>query len=493
MADDVVTIRAGSVRGEGDDRVVRFLGIPYAAPPAGERRWRPPVAPSPWDGVRAASTAGPAARQPTGGPMAGLVPGMDVGDQGDDCLSVNVWTPATDGARRPVMVWLHGGAFSLGAGSLPAYDGTRLAAEQDVVVVTCNYRLGCFGFLHLEDPSACPNAGLLDQIAALRWVRDEITGFGGDPQNVTVFGESAGGGSVLSLLSMPAATGLFQRAIVQSGATDLLLDRAAATEVGEAFSRAAGVEPGDVAALRALPADRLVEAQAETAAGLYATVGTMPFHPCVDGRVLPWSWLDAARQGVNPVPLVIGTTRDEMGLFARMDPKVAALDADGLARRLDRQGLDPTLVVSAYAEAGLDQPPAVWTRVQTDVQMWAPALRILEARAAHAPAWTYRFDWPAADPRMGAAHGVDIPFPFGTTEQWSDFLHDPAGAAELSATIRAAWASFARTGDPSTPDLAWPSYDLERRPTLVLDGSPHVEDDPDAPVRRLWTEDVAPA
>lgn len=481
--DVIVSIGGGKVRGRRADGVDAFLGVPYAEAPAGERRWQAPEPRRPWDGTLDATAHGPAAWQPTGGPLDGLVPGMDVGPQGDDCLRLAVWTPAADEGHRPVMVWIHGGAFTVGAGSLPAYDGACLAAEQDVVVVSVNYRVGALGFLHPTDPSATPNTGLLDQVEALRWVRREIAAFGGDPDAVTIFGESAGGGSVLSLLSMPATSGLFQRAIVQSGATGLLLDPEKAAEVLSVLCRNAGVADGDVEALRALPVEDLLAAQQATSAELIFTIGTMPFHPSVDGEVLPQSWLDAARSGVNAVPLLIGTTADEMGLFASMDPNAHLLDADGLARRLDRTGLDPATVVGAYATAGITEPPAIWRRFQTDQQMWVPMLRIAEGRAAHAPVFSYRFDWPAGADAT-AVHGADIPFAFGTTDGWAGFLHELEGAAALSATIRSHWAAFARSGDPSTADRSWPTYDPDGdRATLFLDADPRVVADPDAPVR----------
>ncbi len=492
MADDdrmTATTAAGRVRGLGSARTTAFLGIPYAEAPTGDRRWAPPVPRAPWPDIRDSVAHGPACWQPSGGPLDALVPGMGSPLQGDDCLSVNVWTPAADDGRRPVMVWVHGGAFSLGAGSLPVYDGSRLAAEQDVVVVTFNYRLGAQGFLVLDDPSCTPNVGLLDQVEALAWVRDNIEGFGGDPANVTVFGESAGGGGVLSLLSMPAASGLFHRAIVQSGATDLLLDRDRAAHVAEAFARAAGVEPADTAALRSLPGPAVVDAQAGAAATLFATVGTMPFHPCVDGQVMPRTWLDAARDGINPVPLIIGTTRDEMALFAGFDPSAADLDDEGLARRLARLGaLDAVGTTQAYRAGGLDDPPAIWSRVQTDTAMWLPAVAIAEARSAHAPVWMYRFDRPAANPALGACHGVDIPFPFGTLDAsgWSEFLGDPDGASRLSATVRSLWSSFARDGAPSAPGVTWGGYGPDRRDTLVLADEVRLVTDPDHDIRLRW-------
>jgi len=483
-----VETRSGAVRGSAGSGHHAFLGIPFAAAPTGDLRWAPPQPASAWTGVRDATAFGPAAWQPTGGPLDGLVPGMGSEDQGEDCLSLNIWTPAPDSACRPVMVWIHGGAFSLGAGSLAAYDGTTLCTRTDTVVVTINYRVGALGFLVLDDETAAANVGILDQIESLKWIRDNIAAFGGDPDNVTIFGESAGGGSVLSVLSAPSARGLFHRAIVQSGATDLMFDRDRARLVLEAFARCAGVDPDDVSALRALQPAQVLAAQAQAAGELFATVGTMPFHPCVDGDVMPFTWQQAAEAGVSTVPLIIGTTRDEMALFASFDPAAASLDAAGLHARLSNLGRDPEALLAAYAETGTTEPPAVWGRINTDKAMWLAALRVAAAYAEHAPVWMYRFDWTAANPSLGAPHGVDIPFPFDTIEVggWDRFVSDPTEAHELAATMQSLWSRFARTGDPSIETTDWPRYDTERRSTLILGRDVRVEDDPNGIVRRAW-------
>lgn len=409
-------------------------------------------------------------------------------DQSDDCLHLNVWTPSVDDSR-PVLVWIHGGAFSLGAGSLSVYDGARLAAATNTVVVTINYRLGALGFMVIDDPSCTPNVGLLDQVAALEWVRDNITAFGGDPDNVTVFGESAGGGSVLSLLSMPSALGLFQRAIVQSGATELLLDRRKAQLVTEAVARAAGLNGVDVEALRSLPGPQLIEAQATASMELFGTVGTMPFHPVVDGVVLPHTWLEAASSGFNPVPVIIGTNRDEMDLFKMFDPDAGSLTADGLRTRLETVGGNVAALVDAYRATGASEPPEAWRRANTDIAMWMPAVRIAEARSTHGPTWMYRFDWEAASPDLGAAHGVDIPFPFTTidVDGWDAFISDPEQAMSLASLMQRSWADFAREGVPSLGDADWPSYSRESRTTAIFGREVSVEHDPNGAVRQAWT------
>ena len=482
-----VSIANGILQGRSTPGSTAFLGIPFAEPPVGPLRWAPPSPALAWTGTRDATTFGPAPWQPSGGPLDGLVPGMGSDEQSDDCLNLNVWTPSVDDSR-PVLVWIHGGAFSLGAGSLSVYDGSRLAAATNTVVVTINYRLGALGFLVIDDPSCTPNVGLLDQVAALEWVRDNISAFGGDPDNVTIFGESAGGGSVLSLLSMPSAVGLFQRAIIQSGATDLLLDRDKAQLVAEAVARAAGLETVDVDALRAMSGAQIIEAQANAAMELFGTVGTMPFHPVVDGVVLPHTWLEAASSGFNPVPVIIGTNRDEMDLFKMFDPQAGSLTTDGLRTRFEAVGGNVDALIDAYRSTGASEPPEAWRRANTDIAMWLPALRIAEARSAHGPTWMYRFDWEASSPDMGSPHGVDIPFPFTTidVDEWDTFVSDPEQAMSLASLMQRSWADFAAEGVPSLGDQDWPSYSADERATAILGRDVTVERDPNRQVRQAW-------
>jgi para-nitrobenzyl esterase len=487
MRDVVVDTHSGPVVGEDLGTAVIFRGIPYAAPPVGELRFAAPRPHPGWDGVLDATAFGAAAPQRDVGPLSGLVPGMaPTVPLDEDCLTLNIWTPGTDGltTSRPVMVWFHGGAFQLGASSLEVYDGERLCADEDVVVVTVNYRLGILGFLLLDDDTCSPNCGILDQLVALRWVQANIEAFGGDPDRVTIFGESAGGGSVLSLLASPLATGLFGAAIVQSGASSQFLPRRRAAKVATALFEHLGITDGDVAALRAVPWPQLLDAQLALGAALLGTVGTMPFHPTDDGEVLPVPWDEARRLGINAhVSLLIGTTAHEMRLFVDLDPTVEDLDRDGLAARVRAFGLDPAPVLAAYEERLFEHTWADrWFAVQTDVAMWLPALAVAEGHAAHShDVWMYRFDWPAADPRLGACHGIDIPFPFGTIDRagWDGFVAEPDEAQWLSARIRHHWAGFARNGDPG-----WPRYDTAARTTMVFDVEDHIVGDPHSTCRQ---------
>ncbi|MGE3327693.1 MAG: carboxylesterase/lipase family protein, partial [Acidimicrobiia bacterium] len=322
FADDrVVTVSSGSLRGERFDGGLVLRGIPYASPPVGPRRFRPPEPAEAWSGVRDATAYGDIARQ-MATPLEALN-GNDLRAQSEDCLSLNVWTPACDGGRRPVMVWIHGGAFLTGSGATPTFDGSSFAREHDIVVLTINYRLNVFGFLHLGgiDPSevGSGNCGLLDQIAALEWVKENISRLGGDPANVTLFGESAGAMSVGILLATPAARGLFRKAILQSGAASSTVDLETAQHAAEQLLARLGLstDADPIASLRALPADDVLAAYVDTVRHLSASIpperAGFLFAPVVDGAVLPVDPLTALRQGASSdVAVMIGTNADEM-------------------------------------------------------------------------------------------------------------------------------------------------------------------------------------
>jgi carboxylesterase type B len=417
--------------------------------------------------------------------MAATLPGTDIERTDEDCLYLNVWAP-TGATSAPVMVWLPGGAFVTGGAAIPLYDGTQLAARHGVVVVTVTYRVGALGFAVV--PGATPNRGLLDQLAALRWVRDSVDVFGGDAGNVTVFGESAGGGSVVHLLAMPWAQGLFRRAIVQSGATDHTLTADQAMSVGARFTRALG---RDLAA----PVGRVIGAQHEAMLAAMVEVGPMPFHPFVDGEVI------ASRPiGAMPdagVDLLIGTTRDEMRMF--LDPGLPELDRDRVVRRARRylgslgapDDAAESLVGCYEADPHLPLAADTWSAIQTDGEMRRPADAMAEAHTKGGPTFVYRFDQPLAGrlAHLWACHGSDLPYPFGTLGPagWPDVAGP--GAATLSDAMQAAWAEFARGGDPSCGEVGdWPEYDVDRRATMLLAPEPRVVDDPDGARRRRWAE-----
>jgi para-nitrobenzyl esterase len=416
--------------------------------------------------------------------------GTGAEEHGEDCLYLNVWTPAADGRRRPVMVWIHGGAFIMGSGSAGLYSGAHLARRGDVVVVTINYRLGALGFLNhpelaARDDGIAPNVGLRDQIAALAWVRDNIDAFGGDPENVTIFGESAGGMSVGTLLGTPAARGLFHRAIPQSGAAHNISRPHQAHTIAELFLSKLGLGPSDVEALRKISTQDILTAQRETTFEFGVALGGLAWQPSLDGDVLPEHPLDAIAAGCSrSVPVLIGSNRDEWKLFMLGDSKGRALDEDGLLRRLERilPGEDANghphseVALEAYRRVthGERSPSEMWIAFQSARIFHYPAIRLAELHSAHTPeTYRYLFTWapPLVRSRLGSCHGLEIPFVFGTLRQGLFRLIGlTAQSRTLSDRMQGAWMTFARTGHPGHEGLPeWPAFDPEERTLMVLD------------------------
>lgn len=495
MSAPIVTTTSGPVRGEllGSGAAV-FRGIPFAAPPLGAHRFGPPRPVEPWPDVRDATAFGPASVQPTGGLGMFGPAGLPVDE---DCLSLNVWTPGCDDQRRPVMVWIHGGAFRMGTAGAPSYDGRALAERGDVVVVSANYRLGLLGFL-VDPDRGVANAALHDQIAALRWVRDEIERFGGDPDQVTVFGESAGAKSVECLLAAPAARGLFRRAILQSTyATALDAERPA--DRARAIAAHLGT---DVGGLADVPLDALLAAEA----AVVATAGPEPIGsggggPVVDGDLLPVEPLVAIGDGAaSDVDLLVGTTLDEFMLFALMGMPAGGPPGTPVAQRLAAiLGLDDpddpavAAAIEAYTAertqrgASADDDGIVHDAM-TDRMFRQHSLRVAEAAAEHGQVHAYLFTWTSPVPALGACHGLELPFVFGTLDASADFAGTGPAAEALSSTIQDAWLAFARTGRPGTDPLGpWPAYDATRRATMVLGATCCVHDAPMEPIRELWS------
>jgi para-nitrobenzyl esterase len=512
MAHGVVEVDGGRISGVERDGVWSFSGVPYAGAPVGRGRWRPPGPVTPWRGVRACDRFGPVAPQNQGGMEQALGGVPEPTDE--DCLTLNVWTPGLDGARRPVLVWIHGGSFQSGSGSGALTRGGHLAREGDVVVVTVNYRLGLLGFLAhpaLGDDGQAwlgdrewtgwGSWGLADQVAALAWVRDHIGDLGGDPANVTLFGESAGGMSVASLLGAPAAAGLFHRAVGESG-PPYTCSAEAAAERAERLADHLGVACTR-AALEQVPVDALVAAAQEyvpdghggASAGLLLT-------PVVDGGLLPAPPAEAVAAGsASGVDLLIGTTRDEAAFFALGNPALTSLDHDGLVRWVERLGAGPEAAAAAVgavsaaraARGETTDPLALWTAIATESIFRVGSVRLADAHAAAARpgtgTFTYLFTWasPAFGGILGSCHALEIPFVFGSLRHpvVQAFSGGGDDAFALSDAMGRAWASFARTGVPSCPPGgAWPAWDAARRPTTVLgpwDGRPgpvHAVDDP---------------
>lgn len=471
---------SGRLRGIVEHDVVAFRGVPFARPPVGPLRFAPPQPVEPWTGIRSAEAFGPVSRQSTIG--LGFM-GAGQQPQSEDCLYLNVWTPGVTG-RRPIMVWVHGGAFLLGAGSEPLYDGRRLASSGDLVVVTVNYRLGALGYLAhpvLRDDvsGACGNWGLLDQIAAVEWIRDNAQAFGGDPERITAFGESAGSMSVTTMMAAPRAEGLLHRVIAQSGAPMVATeDEAHAT--AERVLDALGASPG---ALRDVPAERFLEVQqqlmlAGQRAGSGLSSEVMAFRPTVDGATLPHHPHESVAAGAaKGVDLLIGTNRDEMKLFAMLDQ--GDLDEAGLVVRLKahREAHVAQRVIDVYRDARARRGEAVdpkdlWTAIETDRFFRAPATSFAAGHAATGSStFAYDFCWSSPMEMLGAAHAIELPFVFGTLDAPMIDLFAGSGpeAERLSELVRNAWSAFAHTGDPSTEDLGpWPRFDDVARQTMVL-------------------------
>ncbi len=480
----IVETTSGRVRGKERHGIATWRGIPYAT----ARRFRAPTPVPPWTGERDALEFGPfaiQARDPRTAMMSGIT---DKTEMSEDCLVLNVYAPLVAPAKPlPVLVWIHGGAFIMGAGSQPVYNGTSFVTTHDIVVVTINYRLGLLGLLYLGDllgdDYAEGNAALLDQIAALRWVRDNIAAFGGDPNAVTVMGESAGAISVAHLLAMPAARGLFHRAILESGAISLApRTRADATAFAEELVTQLGVAAGE---LPELPVDRLFAAQQH----VLMTRGLGAIGPCIDGVTLPTSPLDAIRDGAAAgVPLLLGSNRDEWAFF----DVLLGPDSTRLVVVYLRERVGPLLdqLHARYRDARPDRSDAAaWVDIVGDLAFRIPAIKTAEAQLAHAPVWMYRFDWatPVLDGRLGAAHALELPFVWNVidTPFAQLLLGDPAAVRPLADAMHATWASFIRDGRP-TATPAWPAYDTTRRATFLFDRESRVADDPRGELRILW-------
>jgi para-nitrobenzyl esterase len=500
-----VTTSFGTLQAAVDHGVVPFRGIPYAQPPIGPLRFAPPERLKAWSGTRSAERFGPAPMQP-----ANPVNGRSAPDEcGEDCLYLNVWTPGVDDQRRPVMVWFHGGAFLFGAGS--SFDGAALARRGDVVVVTVNYRLGLFGWLRGIDvcgeslPST-GNNGLYDQLAALEWVRDEIAAFGGDPSNVTVFGQSAGGNSIVAMLTMPRARGLFHKAIVQSGRANFQTP-AAANDVTRAVLADLSLAPEDAGQLRELPAAQLLEVQTRVA----PRSGGVSFRPVADGSELPTApYAEIAAGSAAGIPLLVGTNLEDRKFQRRLDPTVDGLTDDALLARLgdgrrntdgvEDARFDPVDAVETYRTARVARGESttaeeVWFAMYSDRVSRVPSMRLAELYARHTRnTYAYLFTWrsPAWEGRLGAGHCVELPFVFGVSDDIPDargFVTPSDEVERLSHQMQDAWVAFARRGNPGTPALPdWEPYTAARRSTMLLDMTCRAVDAPYETERRFWED-----
>ena len=500
----VVETAAGAVRGiEQDGGVRAYLGIPYAQPPTGPRRFAPPRPAEGWTGIREAIAFGPAAAQLPEDQSATALPPEAA--YSEDCLSLNVWTAAAGDDQLPVLVWFHGGGYRTGGAAIAAYDGRFLAREQRVVVVTCGYRLGALGFLchpELADEAdggrgelaggVTGNWGLLDQQAALAWVRENIGAFGGDPGRVTIFGESAGASAIGLHLTARSVSGLFHRAILQSGSPKLDYPDAAA-ELAERLARDVGC--ADVRGLRQVPVADLLAAQA----AIEGPGKAMTFLPVLDGGYLSDDPLPAIAAGsAGDVDVLIGSNADEWRLFQRhLDPKGRDLTAEQLSRRVQRYlGEGSGEVIEAYRRSREQtgqstDPGSLWFAIFGDAYFRVPTERLRSALAAGgSDVFGYLFTWPSPgqDGWLGACHTLEIPFVFGTIERTAELAEFTGGASGrgLSRQVMRSWASFAADGRPADDGLGrWPAWDDEQRRTMVIGESSRVVAAPDDERLRL--------
>lgn len=478
---------AGLVRGTCEHGVHIFRGIHYGASTAGNNRFAAPKPPAPWQGVRDAMGYGTRCPQlPDGGSSPNYSSWREPLASGEDCLSLNVWTPGLASiAKRPVMVWLHGGGLSVGSGATPTTDGRNLARRQDVVVVSVNHRLNLFGYLYFgdlaRDGSVAANPGQLDLIAALEWVRDNIAEFGGDPENVTIFGHSGGGLKVAGVMAMPAAKGLFHRAILQSGFGTTTVAPAEGERITASLCKALNVHPGDISALRKVPVDRLLSALQDVTGGNPmqgpglvaddATVAQTPF-----GHGLPT---------VSPdVPVMVGhTTAETTVLF----PPPGAFDLrwDNLPAALEGRVRAPAALINGFQKLRPNATPSdLFFAITTEAGMGRNARIVAEARTtgARQPVFAYLVNWssPAQQGRLRSPHGVEVPMVFDmVTEAYATVGERMANAQQLADIMSSYWANFARSGNPNGECLAsWPAYEQGRRATMVFDTQSTLQDDP---------------
>ncbi len=478
----------GKIRGEEVQGIKVFKGVPYGATTAGENRFMPPKDPAPWTGVRDALHYGPSTPQSNPG-----VPSRAGLPESEDCLVLNVWTPALkDGRKRPVLFWCHGGGFASGSGSSPGTDGANLARRGDVVVVTINHRLNVLGFTYLaefggSDFASSGDAGILDIVHALRWARNNIEQFGGDPNTVMIFGQSGGGRKVGTLLAMPSAKGLFHRAVIESGPTIKLVERDQAIRDAGNLLAKLNVGKGQVRELQKMPVDRIMGAYF----AVLKDMGTQDqmtqgFSPTVDGSAVPQHPFHPAASPISAdVPLMLGSTRTEMTLFSESDPAAFSLDEAGMRSRLKNlAGNSSDTLIDVYRKVNPRATPSdLYFLIESDYRYGAPVMKIAERRAAlgKGPVHLYYFTWetPVQGGRLKSPHTIEVPFAFDNIQISRQLTGGGADAMALADKVSDTWIAFARTGDPNTSKLPhWPAFNATERPTMVINSQSTVVSDP---------------
>lgn len=495
----IIEINSGKLQGYIDKSIEVFKGIPYAEPPIGDLRFNAPMSKKSWSGVLEATNFGPVAPQPP----SPFTPQPAPPQSEEGCLTLNIWTPGTDDKKRPVMLWIHGGSFKNGGST--NYDGRSLANRGDVVIVVINYRLGPLGFLYIPNtPSFSANIGLLDQIQALKWTKENIANFGGDPENITVFGESAGAGAICSLLGMPAAKNLFNRIIPQSGSSSPLgYQKGRAIATAERLTSLLKIEKDDVDSLRKISAEEIIKAQTKMDQQVLAggTAFTLGYSPLIDKDTLPKHPLKAVLDGeTKNIEVLHGTNKDEMRLWELWYP--ALKDSEELFNRLNLmmklmgQTEDKVReIISIYSEARKN-PTEIYSAIVTDSYFRIPSIRLAEMQSNNqADTYMYMFTYPSPirNGSLGAVHAIEIPFVFGTLNmpRNDNFKLFPASNKEtesLSAQMMESWISFARNGNPNHKKIPeWPQY-KNNRATMVFGKDIKVINDPSKKERSVWDD-----
>lgn len=493
----------GKVRGGVVDGIHLFRGIPYGAPTDGKRRFLPPEAPKSWRGVRDTLEYGTSCPQTPydlvkPAAISWFTP-FFTQTSSEDCLCLNVWTPGlNDGGKRPVMVWLHGGGYARGSGASSSYEGTNIARRGDVVAITINHRLNAFGYTHFGDIlgdeyESSGNAGMLDIVQALRWVRDNAEQFGGDPNNVMIYGESGGGAKVSTLCGMPAAKGLFHRAVIQSGPSLRVEEPEIATNAAQHFLDALGLKKGDVKKLQRVSSDQIVSAMTEAS----TRAAGRAFRPVL-GSAIPAHPFDPVASDLSAdVPIMVGSNQHEVTLFLTGSKALFEMDDAGMKAavgRLRNMGDHSDEMIASYRKAHPDVSPSELYFIMASDQRMRIGSTVLADRKYEqdrAPVYVYRFDWraPAWEGRMMAAHAFEIPFVFDNTNMNSDITGGSPEAKSLGARMSDAWIAFARSGNPNHAELpGWPAYTTSDRATMLFNNDCAVANDPGAAQRKLWLE-----
>ena len=489
----IVATKKGKIIGVQESGYQRFYGIPYAKAPIGNLRFLEPQPTDSWNDIKDASS------------FQAIAPQNYVDDppisqeESEDCLYLNIWTPQADNKKRPVMFWIHGGGFVIGASSRKRLNGSKLAVHGDVVVVSINYRLGALGFLNY--PKVTPNLGILDQIAALKWVNENIEEFGGDPKNITIFGESAGGMSVGILLTITSARGLFQKAIIESGATNPRdFDPISASKGAKKLIKRLGLKNADLSDLQLVPLEKFIAVQKKIAGNVF-DLKNNPFRPFIDRKIMSEQPIEIIRKGNSwKVPIIIGYNSEELGMIASL-----LQDSGEVKRKLIMKVIMSQLEKSGISKDNLKKLIEIykievkkkypsedfkyWDFILSDALFKIPIIRQIEAHI-ESEGEIYHYIFHYDSPKFGAAlHTFEIPFVFGTlgADMAQDAIADSEDSKELSNMMMDTWVNFARTGDPNHKGIPkWKPFDLTTRNTMILSTHPEIINDPDAVLRQAW-------